>query len=195
MRSQNANRMLTLFRKICFDGKNSKRLVSTRKTPKTPVKSMVSGVLKGAEKRSKCSKRHPLPRTRNQFASNRTRVRIPPAAPTGAGERSPAPVFLYYSLVLYAALLPVDSILFRPCTVFACVLPWNLTIYPWSFLHFTQFFVGQASFFLQFIGFIHPLLFLTLSGIYCIIIPYKSRTRMSYPSLSCFFVLGGCFYG
>ena len=81
LRSQNANRMLTLFRKICFDGKNSQSLVPTVKTPETPVKSRVSGVLKGAEKRSKCSKRHPLPTTRNQFAGNRTRVRIPPAAP------------------------------------------------------------------------------------------------------------------
>ena len=81
LRSQNANRMLTLFRKICFDGKNSQSLVPTVKTPETPVKSRVSGVLKGAGKRSKCSKRHPLPRTRNQFASNRTWVRIPPAAP------------------------------------------------------------------------------------------------------------------
>ena len=81
LRSQNANRMLTLFRKICFDGKNPQSLVPTVKTPETPVKSRVSGVLKGAEKRSKCSKRHPLPRTRNQFAGNRTRVRIPPAAP------------------------------------------------------------------------------------------------------------------
>ena len=81
LRSQNANRMLTLFRKICFDGKNSQSLVPTVKTPETPVKSRVSGVLKGAEKRSKCSKRHPLPRTRNQFGSNPTRVRIPPAAP------------------------------------------------------------------------------------------------------------------
>ena len=82
LRSQNANRMLTLFRKICFDGKNSQSLVPTVKTPETPVKSRVSGVLKGAGKRSKCSKRHPLPRTRNQFAGNRTRVRIPPAAPS-----------------------------------------------------------------------------------------------------------------
>ena len=81
LRSQNANRMLTLFRKICFDGKNSQSLVPTVKTPETPVKSRVSGVLKGAGKRSKCSKRHPLPRTRNQFGSNPTRVRIPPAAP------------------------------------------------------------------------------------------------------------------
>ena len=82
LRSQNANRMLTLFRKICFDGKNSQSLVPTVKTPETPVKSRVSGVLKGAGKRSKCSKRHPLPRTRNQFAGNRTRVRIPPAEPS-----------------------------------------------------------------------------------------------------------------
>ena len=37
------------------------------KTPETPVKSRVSGVLKGAEKRSKCSKRHPFPRTRNRL--------------------------------------------------------------------------------------------------------------------------------
>ena len=81
LRSQNANRMLTLFRKNCFDGKNPKSLVPTMKTPETPVKSRASGVLKGAEKRSKCPKRHPLPTTRNQFASNRTWVRIPPAAP------------------------------------------------------------------------------------------------------------------
>ena len=81
LRSQNANRMLTLFRKICFDGKNPQSLVPTVKTPETTVKSRVSGVLKGAEKRPKCSKRHPLPRTRNQFAGNRTWVRIPPAAP------------------------------------------------------------------------------------------------------------------
>ena len=81
LRSQNANRMLTLFRKICFDRKNPQSLVPTVKTPETPVKSRVSGVLKGAGKRSKCSKRHPLPRTRNQFGSNPTRVRIPPAAP------------------------------------------------------------------------------------------------------------------
>ena len=81
MRSQNANRMLTLFRKICFDGKNPQSLVLTVKTPETPVKSRVSGVLKGAEKRSKCSKRHPFPRTRNQFAGNRTWVRIPPSPP------------------------------------------------------------------------------------------------------------------
>ena len=81
LRSQNANRMLTLFRKICFDGKNSQSLVPTVKTPETPVKSRVSGVLKGAEERSKCSKRHPLPRTRNQFAGNRTWVRIPPSPP------------------------------------------------------------------------------------------------------------------
>ena len=81
LRSQNANRMLTLFRKICFDGKNPKSLVPTMKTPETPVKSRVSGVLKGAVERSKCSKRHPLSRTRNQFGSNPTRVRIPPAAP------------------------------------------------------------------------------------------------------------------
>ena len=81
LRSQNANRMLTLFRKICFDGKNPQSLVPTVKTPETTVKSRVSGVLKGAEKRPKCSKRHPLPRTRNQFGSNPTRVRIPPAAP------------------------------------------------------------------------------------------------------------------
>ena len=81
LRSQNANKMLTLFRKFCFDGKNSQSLVLTVKTTETPVKSRVSAVLKGAERRSKCSKRHPHPTTRNQFASNRTRVRIPPAAP------------------------------------------------------------------------------------------------------------------
>ena len=85
LRSQNANRMLTLFRKICFDRKNSQSLVPTMKTTEPPVKSRVSGVLKGAENRSKCSKRHPLPTTRNQFASNRTRVRIPPAAPRRRG--------------------------------------------------------------------------------------------------------------
>ena len=81
LRSQNANRMLTLFRKICFDGKNFQSLVPTVETPETPVKSRVFGVLKGAGKRSKCSKRHPLPTTRNQFGSNPTRVRLPPAAP------------------------------------------------------------------------------------------------------------------
>ena len=76
LRSQNANRMLTLFRKICFDGKNPQRLVPTVKTPETPVKSRVSGVLKGAEKHSKCSKRHPLPRTRNQFQKPYSWVRM-----------------------------------------------------------------------------------------------------------------------
>ena len=81
LRSQNANRTLTLFRKICFDWKNPQSPVLIVKTPETPVKSRVSGVLKGAEKRSKCAKRHPLPTTRNQFAGNRTWVRIPPAAP------------------------------------------------------------------------------------------------------------------
>ena len=73
--------MLTLFRKICFDRKNSQSLVPTVKTAETPVKTRVSRVLEGAEERSKCSKRHPFPRTRNQFGSNPTWVRIPPAAP------------------------------------------------------------------------------------------------------------------
>ena len=94
LRSQNANRMLTLFRKICFDGKNPKSLVPTMKTPETPVKSRVSGVLKGAVERSKCSKRHPLSRTRNQFAGNRTWVRIPPSPPELA-VTSHCQLFLY----------------------------------------------------------------------------------------------------
>ena len=81
LRSQNANRMLTLFRKICFDGKNPQSLVPTRKMPETPVKSRVSGVPKSAEKRSKCSKRHPLPTTRNQVVRKGTWVRIPPSPP------------------------------------------------------------------------------------------------------------------
>ena len=81
LHSQNANRMLTLFRKICFGGKKSQSLAPTRKTPEIPVKSIVSGVLKGAEKRSKCSKRHPLPRTRNQVVRKGTWVRIPPSPP------------------------------------------------------------------------------------------------------------------
>ena len=94
LRSQNANRMLTLFRKICFDRKNSQSLVPTMKTTEPPVKSRVSGVLKGAENRSKCSKRHPLPTTRNQFAGNRTWVRIPPSPPELA-VTSHCQLFLY----------------------------------------------------------------------------------------------------
>ena len=109
MRSQNANRMLTLFRKICFDRKNSQSLVPTVKTPETPVKSRVSGVLKGAEKRSKCSKRHPFPRTRNQFASNRTRVRIPPAAPRRSKVRFAPTSFYAYGKKGVIRPLPCSS--------------------------------------------------------------------------------------
>ena len=109
LRSQNANRMLTLFRKICFDGKNPKSLVPTMKTPETPVKSRVSGVLKGAEKRSKCFKRHPLPTTRNQFGSNPTWVRIPPAAPRRSKVRFAPTSFYAYGKKDVIRPLPCSS--------------------------------------------------------------------------------------
>ena len=101
--------MLTLFRKICFDGKNPKSLVPTMKTPETPVKSRVSGVLEGAGRRSKCSKRHPLPTTRNQFASNRTRVRIPPAAPRRSKVRFAPTSFYAYGKKGVIRPLPCSS--------------------------------------------------------------------------------------
>ena len=122
-RSQNANRMLTLFRKICFDRKNPQSLVPTAKTPETPVKSRVSGVLKGAEKRSKCSKRHPLPRTRNQFAGNRTRVRIPPAAPCRSKRHiACSDFFTKVTLILLLLLSKPDPLRWAPVCFFCAVL-------------------------------------------------------------------------
>ena len=109
MRSQNANRMLTLFRKICFDRKNSQSLVPTVKTPETPVKSRVSGVLKGAEKRSKCSKRHPFPRTRNQVVRKGTWVRIPPSPPRRSKVRFAPTSFYAYGKKDVIRPLPCSS--------------------------------------------------------------------------------------
>ena len=89
------------------NGKNSENPVGSNKSEKRKPKSAVYRSFWASvvyfHLRLISTKSHKREMTRNQFGSNPTRVRIPPAAPTEAGEFSPASVF--YALLFSPPIL------------------------------------------------------------------------------------------
>ena len=102
--------MLTLFRKICFGAANPQPSESARKNAAAPVKSRSCGVLKCSQENTKSTGGHCLPTTRNQFGSNPTRVRIPPAAPARRKRHIACDEFFHFIAKLIARLFCCSSL-------------------------------------------------------------------------------------
>ena len=94
LRSQNANRMLTLFRKICFDGKNFQSLVPTVETPRNPSK--IKG-FRRSERRRKALKMLQKTPVSNDSKSvcGQPHVGSNPTVSARAGSDVTLPAFLY----------------------------------------------------------------------------------------------------
>ena len=76
-----AHTMLTVFPKTCSDGAKPQVPDLTGENAENPGIAWACGVLKCSQMSLKSTGGHCVPTTRNQFAGNCTRVRIPPAAP------------------------------------------------------------------------------------------------------------------